>query len=334
MRFIARSILFFQLSTKSLLTEFATVRLTVVERLEQLYSNLQIHIDQFGKSQTLYASIMHQLKQSKDICEANIKELLIDNHCICSSHLHSNIVGDTNLNLDNPVFDRIPISLSLINLAKSAYQHTLLSNVKEFSTKSIKESTLSLNEEISNLIQLTNLYLCRIKHERIHWINSIEYLQSIQLYPTGVLSSNENELELCNSQTDNIMNLVETIKNTISINLFNGGIHNLYNLLSSKSIMFNVKLEYFNNFMKHFTNDNMINKNVMNSKDDCYSCVNSYLLQRFSLLGQNIIRSIESLFVTTNEHPFKFKLDDIIKQCISVNVSMIILLNESNFSVI
>uniref|UniRef100_A0A5K4FA82 DH domain-containing protein n=1 Tax=Schistosoma mansoni TaxID=6183 RepID=A0A5K4FA82_SCHMA len=302
---------YIQLSTKSLLKEFTTIRLTVVEKLEQLYSNLQVHINQYGKFQTFFRSIIHQLKQSKDIYETNIKELLIDNHCICSSYPYGEIVENTNPNLVNPDFNHIPPSLSLMNLAKSACQHTLLSNIKEFSIKSIKESTFSLNKEIFNLIKLTDLYLCRIKHQRIQWINSIEYLQSIQLYSTGLLSFNENKLNLYISQTDYIINLMETIKRTNSINSLN--------LLPTKSIMSNIKLEYFNHFMKYFIEDNMINKKGMNNKDDCYNCVNSYLLQRFNLLEQNIIHSMKSLFVTTHEHSFKFKLDDIIKQCIHVN---------------
>ncbi|CAH8486495.1 unnamed protein product [Schistosoma turkestanicum] len=312
---------YIQISTKSLLTEFTTIRLTVIQGLEQLSSNFHIHINHFEKLQPVFTSILHQLQQSEHVCETTIQELLTtDNHGTYSLQSSDNI-DSHKMNSDNLDFNYIPPNLSLINLAKLACQHTLLSNLKEFSTKSmINESICSWNQQSSNLIKLTDLCLCHAKHQRIHWINKMAYLQSTQLYSTGLFSSNNiddnNKLEFCITQKDDIINnLIRSIKHTITASLLNNNMNNLFNLSSLKSLWLNLKLEHLNNFMEYLT-DHM---NV-NNQDSYYICVNSYLLQQFNILEQNIQYSINSLFITINKHQFKFKLDDIIQQFINVNV--------------
>ncbi|KAH8860977.1 normocyte-binding 1 [Schistosoma japonicum] len=300
---------YIQTSIEALLNEFTTVRLTVIKKLKKLYSTFQDHINHVEKLQTTFISIMHQLQQSKDIYELNIKMLVGSPYLVCNSKLYAEN------NLDNTQLDYITPNLYLINLAKLACQHTLLLNLQEFINKSHKRSDFSLNKQITNMIKLTDLCLCRLKHERVHRIKLMEYLQSTKLYSTGILSSNDDKLELYYSKYNINAGLINRIKDAITVNLLHSDPYYRFDPLSN-SLMYNLILEHLkNNFMKHLT-DEINNKVNLNSY---YNCITSYLLKRFNTMEQNIMQSLSNLFATTTSEQCKFKLEDIIKEYIAVN---------------
>ncbi|XP_018650523.1 putative normocyte-binding protein 1 [Schistosoma mansoni] len=172
------------------------------------------------------------------------------------------------------------------------------------------EMMYSLNTPVLTMKELENRY-----NKNLALFSQIySYCYRLHLLNESNNTTEDNQplqYEECKSHIQQQQQITDLINRGLDLNqklmIWSANCHSLLDRWKRLSI----QVDWFN--------DNMINKKGMNNKDDCYNCVNSYLLQRFNLLEQNIIHSMKSLFVTTHEHSFKFKLDDIIKQCIHVN---------------
>ncbi|CAH8838781.1 unnamed protein product [Trichobilharzia szidati] len=295
---------YIQNSVRILLNELTTMRLDVTNKLDELHRRLYNHINYLWRAQIHSTGIMHQLQYSKDRCRQIVMDLINndDDEVCITSEMTSTTFSESHQ-------DSVPSTLSLFNLARFAYQHSLLSSLKDVNQSNLSEhhktTNFSLNSEISNFIKLIEICLCRIKHQRIYCLKSIQQLLSSDLYSPildilSTVSENQRELTNFSFKWINTGNLMNRINHAIEVMI----IHTKHNILSN---MFNFQLDNIDNLT------NVNDKGIIYSRD----CLNAYLQQRFIQFEQNIASALNSL--TENNQLKVFELDDIINKYIDVN---------------
>ncbi|VDQ01448.1 unnamed protein product [Trichobilharzia regenti] len=276
---------YIQNSVRILLNEFITMRLDITNKLDELHTRLYNHINCLWRAQIHSTGIMHQLQYSKDRCRQIVMDLINnddDKVCITSKM--------TSITLNESNQDSVPSTLSLFNLARFAYQHTLLSSLKDVNQSNLfdgashhrrttehrhKTTNVALNSEISNFIKLIEICLCRIKHQRIYCLESIQQLLSNDLYSPildilSTVTENKREVKNFSFEWINTGNLVNRINYAIEVMI----IHTKNNILSN---IFNFQLDNIDNLT------NINDKGIIYSRD----CLSAYLQQRFIQFEQN-----------------------------------------------